>query len=107
MSKVNKNNLQEELKFDREFVKATISKPNILKEIESLSSNEFNQTFENIINRRKFNYSFKDILYEKSSDFINENLLEKLNSEEKSLKQESSSFILKWITFILLSRLES
>ena len=44
------------------------------------------------------------ILYEKFSDFINENLLENLNSEEESLKQESSSFILKWITSILLTR---
>ena len=38
--------------------------PNNHKEIENLSINEFNQTFENIINQRKFNYSFKDIIWE-------------------------------------------
>ena len=38
--------------------------PNNLKEIENLSAIEFNQTFENVINRRKFNYSFKDIIWE-------------------------------------------
>ena len=38
--------------------------PNNLKGIENLNFNEFNQTFENVINRRKFNYSFKDIIWE-------------------------------------------